>query len=62
MRLKNAIIQVMGRDDLKRVVGDLELEEVDKRSREEMASMVARKGRAARAKVPTESENDTIQC
>jgi superfamily II DNA/RNA helicase len=46
MRLKNAIIEVMNRDDLKQVVEDFELEGVDKRRRDEMAALVSRKGRA----------------
>ncbi len=41
MKLKPAIVSVLGRDDLKRVVGDLGLEGVDRRSVEGMRKAIA---------------------
>ncbi len=46
MKLKKAIIEVMGRDQLKRACDDLGLTDVDRRSREEMAKKVSRAHRA----------------
>lgn len=46
MKLKQAIIETMGRDDLKAVCADLELDDVDRRSREGMAAVVSRSRRA----------------
>lgn len=49
MKLKHAIIEIMGRDDLKQVVADLEIDGVDRRSREAMAEVVSRARRATPA-------------
>lgn len=46
MNLKRAIIDTMGRDDLKAVCNDLETDGVDRRSREDMAGAVLRARRA----------------
>jgi len=46
MKLKKAILSVMDRDTLKSAVDDLELDGVDRRSREEMAATLSRARRA----------------
>ena len=46
MSLKRAIIGAMGRDDLKAVCDDLEIDGVDRRSRDEMATVISRSRRA----------------
>jgi type I restriction enzyme M protein len=47
MKLKPAILSILGRDDLKRVVDDLGLEGVDRRSVESMRTAIAGSRRAA---------------
>jgi hypothetical protein len=46
MRLKHAVLSVMDRDQLKRVSDELEIEGVDRRSREDMSAALSRKHRA----------------
>jgi adenine-specific DNA-methyltransferase len=46
VRLKPAILEQMGRDELKSVCDTLELEEVDRRSADDMRRTLSRKGRA----------------
>jgi hypothetical protein len=46
MNLRSCILSILGRDDLKRVVDDLELPDVDRRSAEAMRAAVARSRRA----------------
>jgi DNA modification methylase len=46
MKLKQAILSVMGRDALKAAVDELEIEGVDRRSREEMRARISRTHRA----------------
>ena len=46
MKLKQAILSVMGRDALKAVIDELEIEGVDRRSVEEMQARLSRTHRA----------------
>jgi hypothetical protein len=46
MKLKQAVLQVMDRDLLKRAVDALGIEDVDRRDRADMAAQVSRKHRA----------------
>lgn len=46
MKLKHAIIEIMDRDLLKAVCDDLEIDGIDRRSREDMAAAVSRARRA----------------
>ena len=46
MKLKQAILRVMGRDVLKEAVNDLELDDVDRRSVQEMRARLSRSRRA----------------
>jgi hypothetical protein len=46
MKLKKAIIEIMDRDQLKQVCDELELTDVDRRSRDDMARKVSRNHRA----------------
>ena len=46
MRLKQAVLSAMDRDQLKRVSDELEIEGVDRRSREDMSAALSRKHRA----------------
>lgn len=49
MKLKHAILAALARDDLKRIVDDMELGDVDRRSAEEMKSKLSRAHRATPA-------------
>jgi hypothetical protein len=46
MRLKHAVLSVMNRDALKRAIDDIDLDGVDRRSREAMAAKLSRSHRA----------------
>ena len=46
MNLKRAIIEAMGHDDLKAACNDLEIDGVDRRSRDDMATAISRSRRA----------------
>ena len=46
MSLKRAIIGAMGHDGLKAVCDDLEIDGVDRRSRDDMATVISRSRRA----------------
>ena len=46
MKLKKAILDIIGRDALKAIVDDLEIADVDRRSPTEMAAAVSRSHRA----------------
>ena len=46
MKLKQAVLSLMDRDQLKRGCDELDMDNVDRRSREEMAAALSRKHRA----------------
>ena len=46
MKLKHAVLSAMDRDLLKRVSDELDIDDVDRRSREDMAAALSRKHRA----------------
>ena len=47
MKLKKAILSILNRDSLKRVIDELEFDGVNRRSREDMASKLSRAHLAA---------------
>lgn len=51
MKLKHAILEVLGRDDLKKICKDLEIEDVDQRSVESMTGKLSRVHRATPEKL-----------